>query len=94
MNEGLANVAAGPGAIAMPSESDTLTPTFVERRDEEVRYYFDRLPRGTHAFPFRVRATSQGRFVHPAPWAEQMYRADVRGRGDGLKVVVTGAEEK
>jgi uncharacterized protein YfaS (alpha-2-macroglobulin family) len=94
LNEGLANVAAGPGAIAKPSESDTLTPSFVERRDEEVRYYFDRLPRGTHAFHFRVRATSQGRFVHPAPWAEQMYRADVRGRGEGLKVVVTGGDEK
>jgi uncharacterized protein YfaS (alpha-2-macroglobulin family) len=82
------------GADAKPSEADTITPTYVQRLDSEVRYYFNRLPRGTHTVHFRVRAATEGSFVHPAPWAEQMYKQDVRGRGDGMRVVVTGAHEK
>jgi len=75
-------------AEARPSESDTISPTYVQRLDDEVRYYFTRLPRGTQTLHFRVRASTPGAFVHPAPWAEQMYRQEVRGRGDGMKVVV------
>lgn len=78
---------------AKPSKADSLTPTFVQRLDDEVRYYFSELPVGTHTFHFRVRASSEGRFVHPPPWAEQMYREEVRGRGAGMRVVVTGAHE-
>lgn len=85
---------AGAGPLARPSEQDSLAPTFVQRLDGEVRYYFARLPRGSHAFHFRVRAASEGAFVHPAPWAELMYRQEVRGRGDGLRVVVLGEHEK
>jgi hypothetical protein len=66
----------------------------VQRLDGEVRYYFTSLPRGSHAFHFRVRAASEGSFTHPPPWAEMMYRQDVRGRGEGLRVVVTGEHEK
>ena len=46
---------------------------------------------GTHTFHFRVRAATEGSFVHPAPYAELMYREEVRGRGEGLRVVVKGA---
>jgi hypothetical protein len=90
LNPALAN--AGP--LARPSESDSLQPTYVQRLDGEVRYYFARLPRGSHAFHFRVRAASEGSFVHPAPWAEMMYRQEVRGRGDGMRVVVLGEHQK
>ena len=79
---------------AKPSQSDSLAPTYVQRLDQEVRYYFTELPRGTHTFHFRVRASSEGKFVHPPPYAEQMYREEVRGRGAGMKIVVTGAHEK
>jgi uncharacterized protein YfaS (alpha-2-macroglobulin family) len=82
------------GAMAKPAEADSLHPTFVQRLDHEVRYYFSKLPAGTHAFHFRARAVSQGSFVHPAPWAELMYQEEVRGRGEGMRVVVTGAQQK
>lgn len=82
------------GAIAKPSSVDSETPTYVQRLDNEVRYYFNRLPKGNHSFHFRLRATTEGSFVHPAPWAEQMYKQEVRGRGEGLRVIVTGQNEK
>jgi uncharacterized protein YfaS (alpha-2-macroglobulin family) len=85
---------AGSGPLARPSESDSIQPTHAQRADGEVRYYFARLPRGSHSFHFRVRAASEGSFVHPAPWAEMMYRQEVRGRGEGMRVVVTGEHEK
>jgi uncharacterized protein YfaS (alpha-2-macroglobulin family) len=85
---------AGSGPLARPAEQDSLQPAYVQRLDGEVRYYFTNLPRGSHAFHFRVRAASEGSFTHPPPWAEMMYRQDVRGRGEGLRVVVTGEHEK
>lgn len=82
------------GSDAKPSTADSVSPTYVQRLDQEVRYYFTELPRGTHTFHFRVRASSEGQFVHPPPYAEQMYREEVRGRGAGMRVVVTGAHQK
>ena len=82
------------GAEAKPAESDSLSPTYVQRLDHEVRYYFTRLPRGTFGLHFRVRAVNQGSFVHPAPWAEMMYQQEVRGRGEGMRMIVTGSQEK
>ena len=79
---------------ARPSQEDSITPAYVQRLDHEVRYYFLQLPRGTHTFHFRVRAATEGSFVHPAPYAEQMYRQEVRGRGEGLRVVIQGANER
>jgi hypothetical protein len=75
-------------AEARPSRADSLAADYVQRLDHEVRYYFVRLPKGAHAFYFRARATSEGSFVHPAPWAEQMYHPEVRGRGAGLRLEV------
>jgi uncharacterized protein YfaS (alpha-2-macroglobulin family) len=79
---------------AKPSQQDSITPAYVQRLDHEVRYYFLQLPAGTHTFHFRVRAATEGSFVHPAPYAEQMYRQDVRGRGEGLRITVQGANER
>ena len=90
LNPALAN----SGPLARPSEADSIQPTYVQRMDGEVRYYFSRLPRGSYSFHFRVRAASEGSFVHPAPWAEMMYRQEVRGRGEGMRVVVVGDHEK
>jgi uncharacterized protein YfaS (alpha-2-macroglobulin family) len=81
------------GGMARPSEADSLEPAYVQRLDHEVRYFFLRLPKGTHSFHFRVRATTEGSFVHPAPYAEGMYRPELRGRGEGMRVVITGAHE-
>ena len=82
------------GSEARPSQGDSLSPTYVQRLDHEVRYYFDELPRGTFTFHFRARASSEGSFVHPPPFAELMYREEVRGRGAGMRLVVTGAHQK
>jgi hypothetical protein len=90
LNPALANA----GSDAQPSESDSLHPTWVQRLDDEVRYSFTELPRGTFTFHFRVRASSEGSFVYPAPWAELMYREEVHGRGAGQRIIVTGAKEK
>lgn len=79
---------------AKPSMPDSISPTYVQRLDSEVRYYFTELPRGNHTFHFRVRASSEGKFVHPPPFAELMYREEIRGRGAGMRIVVTGGHEK
>ncbi|MEM8932475.1 MAG: alpha-2-macroglobulin family protein, partial [Acidobacteriota bacterium] len=42
---------------ATPSGRDSLTPTFVDIRDDHVAYYFDVFPKGTHDLYFRARAS-------------------------------------
>lgn len=74
---------------AIPTESDSTRPTYVQRLDHEVRYYFEYLPRGTYSFHFRLKATTAGSFVQPPATAELMYRQSVRGRSDGVRVIVT-----
>jgi hypothetical protein len=90
MNPALENASAD----AKPSQADSLEATYVQRLDSEVRYYFTDLPRGTFTFHFRARASNEGSFVHPPPYAELMYREEVRGRGVGMRIVVTGEREK
>jgi uncharacterized protein YfaS (alpha-2-macroglobulin family) len=82
------------GPEARPSQADSITPAYVQRLDQETRYYFTRLPKGTHSFHFRIRATNEGSYVHPAPFSEQMYHQEVRGRGVGMRILVTGKHEK
>ena len=76
------------GAEAKPSRSDSLRPSYVQRMDSEVRYYFTHLPRGTQRFYFRLRAATPGSYVHPAIRAEKMYGQDTRGRGAGMRIEV------
>ena len=90
LNAALANASSD----AKPSEADSLSPTYVQRLDHETRYYFTELPAGTFSFHFRVRASNEGSFVHPAPYAEMMYRESVRGRGASMRIHVKGAHEK
>lgn len=90
LNPALANASSD----AAPSESDTISAAYTQRLDHEVRYYFTELPAGSYSFHFRVRAASEGSFVHPAPYAEMMYREAVRGRGVGMRIHVKGAHEK
>ena len=80
--------------LSRPSQQDSVQPSYVQRLDNEVRYYFLRLPRGTHAFHLRARAATEGSFVHPAAYAEQMYRQQVRGRGAGMRLIITGEHEQ
>ncbi len=80
------------GAEAVPAHQDSRTPTYVQRLDHEVRYYFDFLPKGTHSFHFRTKATVTGSFTHPPPIAEGMYTPDIRGRGVGQRVIINPAK--
>lgn len=82
----------GSSSEAKPSRADTRKPTYVQRLDHEVRYYFDYLPKGTHSFHFRTRATVEGSFTHPPPLAEGMYAPEIRGRGVGQRFIIAGAK--
>lgn len=73
---------------AIPTEHDSRTPTYVQRLDHEVRYYFSQLPRGTYSFHFRLKATTPGSYTQPPAVAELMYDQSVRGRGDGVRVLI------
>ena len=44
----------------------TLAPSYVAFLDDEVRYFYDTLPKGTYAFHFRSKASVPGRFIQPA----------------------------
>lgn len=81
----------GASSDAKPSQADSRKPTYVQRLDHEVRYYFDYLPKGTHSFYFRTRATVEGSYTHPPPVAEGMYAPEIRGRGVGQRFIISAA---
>ena len=51
--------------------------------DAEVRFFFDRFPRGRETVSFLVRATTPGSFHTPPATAELMYEPEVFGRSAG-----------
>ncbi|HEV2678787.1 MAG TPA: alpha-2-macroglobulin family protein [Aliidongia sp.] len=85
LNPGLAT--APPEAT--PSAEPTLAPTYVAFLDDEVRYFYETLPKGTYDFHFRSKASVPGRFIQPAAHAEMMYEEAVRGNGAGALVTIT-----
>jgi uncharacterized protein YfaS (alpha-2-macroglobulin family) len=54
--------------------------------DAEVRFFFDRFPRGRETVYFLVRATTPGSFHTPPATAELMYEPEVFGRSGGRLV--------
>lgn len=60
----------------------------VDRRDDRVVFFSDRLPPGIHTVTVLARATTIGRFVLPPAQAEGMYAPEVFGRSDGGVVEV------
>jgi len=85
------NLATAPRE-AQPSGSLTLAPSYAQYLDSEVRFYYETLPAGTYDFYFRLRATTEGDFVHPAAHAEMMYRESVRGNSPGARFVLQPRE--
>ncbi|MFZ5481953.1 MAG: alpha-2-macroglobulin [Myxococcota bacterium] len=73
---------------ATPSARATLAPTYEAWRDDEVRYFYDALPKGTYVLVFRARATVAGDFVMPPALAQSMYDLGVRGNSAGARVEV------
>jgi uncharacterized protein YfaS (alpha-2-macroglobulin family) len=66
----------------------------VERRDDRLVLFADRLPAGIHETSFVARATVPGRFVSRPARAEEMYAPEVFGRSDGGTFVVVDPEAR
>lgn len=88
LNPALANAPAQ----ASVSRPDSLSPSYQDRRDDEVRWYFNELPAGRHVLRYRVRAVTPGSFVQPGAYAEAMYDAAIVGNSRGARVVVTAVK--
>lgn len=73
---------------ATPSFPPSLAPSYVAFLDDEIRYFYDSLPKGTYRFAFRSRGGAAGRFVLPPAGAEMMYDGRVSGNGNGAEVVI------
>jgi alpha-2-macroglobulin len=73
---------------AKPSAPPTMAPSYVAFLDDEVRYFYDVLPKGTYDFHFRSKASVPGRFTQPAAHAELMYDSMVSGHGPGALVTI------
>jgi len=63
----------------------------VERRDDRVVLFADRLPPGVHVSSFIARATTPGDFVLKPSHAGEMYAPEVFGRSDGGRFKVVDA---
>jgi hypothetical protein len=64
----------------------------LERRDDRLVLFADRLPAGIHEATFVARATTPGTFVSRPARAEEMYAPEVFGRSDGGTFVVVELE--
>ncbi|MBI2840119.1 MAG: hypothetical protein HYX75_17525 [Acidobacteria bacterium] len=87
------NLATAPQE-ARPAGTNTLEATYAMYLDDEVRFYFETLPKGTYDFYFRVRASTEGSFVHPPARAEMMYQPTVRGNSVGARFVIHATKEQ
>ena len=79
---------------AVTIERDSLTPTFVARLDDEVRYYFSVLPKGTTSLHFRVKALTPGSYTHPGAHAALMYDEAVNGRSVGSRAIISRGDDE
>lgn len=73
---------------ARPSIRPTLEPTFRRVLDDQVAWYYDRIPAGSYELAIRTRASTAGSFVQPPARAEAMYDEALRGRSAGARVEV------
>jgi len=86
-----------PELATAPKEAEpqgrlTLKPSYTLYEDDRVTFYYDRLPKGTYDFYFRLRAGFEGSFTHPPARAELMYDARLFSRSDGTRIVIRAAE--
>ncbi len=86
------NLATAPPE-ARPAGRVTREPTYVQFLDDRIAFYYDDLPKGTYDWFYRTRATTAGRFVQPAAFAEMMYDGSVRGNSPGARVEIGHAAE-
>ena len=79
---------------ATPTGSLTAAPSYVAYLDDQVIFYYDRLPKGSYHFYFRTRATVPGQFTQPQARAELMYDEAVHGESAGARVIVSAKTQK
>ena len=87
------NLATSPKE-AKPAGTLTLEPDYALYEDDQVTFYYDKLPKGTYDFYFRLKTMFEGNFVHPAAKAELMYKQTVYGNSDGTRIVIKPRENK
>ncbi len=59
-----------------------------ELRDDRAEVFATSLRAGVYRFEYLARATTKGRFVAPAPKAEEMYAPETYGRGVVDRIIV------
>jgi len=74
---------------AQPLGSLSLSPSYVQYLDDVVVFYYNKLPKGSYDFYFRVRANFEGNFSQPPARAELMYRQSIQGSSDGQELQIT-----
>jgi uncharacterized protein YfaS (alpha-2-macroglobulin family) len=72
-------------------DGSTFRPHYVDKREDRILVFGDVGP-SEQTFHYRMRATAQGTFTVPPPYAEAMYDRTTRARGHAGTVTVTDAE--
>lgn len=74
LNPNLATSQTGPQTALQQRNYDQ-----IDRRDQEVDFYFTKLAAGTHTLSYAAQASAAGTFQAPSATAAQMYAPSVRG---------------
>lgn len=85
---------AGSVKEAVPAGRLTLEPAYADYEDNQVTFYYNKLPAGSYDFYFRVRANFEGVYVLPPAKAQALYDLRTSGISDGASVNVVPAVEK
>jgi hypothetical protein len=87
------NISEGISTDGLEFTKSDLAPVFTEARDDRYVASFDRVASQKPEFSvaYVVRAVTPGRYVHPAPVVEDMYRPDRFGRGASGLIEVQSA---
>jgi len=83
---------ASTARIALAPGLDDRYPSHVERHDDRVELFFDRLPAGSSRVAELARATVAGQFVVPPATVECLYAPDVSGSTAATRVTVAGGD--
>lgn len=78
-----------PTAADSQSGAKTISPTYMDVRDDRLILMFDQLQQGTHTYQYAVKTVTPGTYDYPPIQAECMYDASVYGRSAYSKIQVT-----
>jgi uncharacterized protein YfaS (alpha-2-macroglobulin family) len=75
-------------ALSAEGVENSITPAYLEVRDDRLVLAFDRLSRGTHQFHYVVRAVTAGSFLYPPVHAECMYDPLIRATSTTSEITI------